>query len=85
MRNTILALLAFGSLSIAGASHAAAFDYPYCLQSHPEGRICEYSSYQQCMATAWGIGADCIVNPYVAFAQPAQQYPQSRRARRGYY
>ena len=85
MRNAVLILLAVGSLYTAGASPAAAFDYPYCLQSHREGKICEYSSYQQCMATAWGIGAECIVNPYVAFAQPAPQYPHARRARRGYY
>ena len=82
MRNTILAVLAFGSILAADSSPAAAHDYPYCMQSRPEGRLCNFVSYAQCMATASGLGAECIVNPYFAFAEPVQQYPRPRRAHR---
>ena len=85
MRCIILALLAVGSISVAGSGPAAAsYAYPYCIQSQLDGTDCSYSSYGQCMASASGRGVVCIVNPIVAFAQ---QYPQpqpQRRARRVY-
>jgi len=47
-----LALVAGASAVIAGASPAAAFDYPYCLQGKQTGipGDCNYASYAQCMA-----------------------------------
>jgi hypothetical protein len=84
MRRTILAVLALGTISVAGSSPAAAFDYPYCLQWRVEGTRCEYTSYNQCMATASGLGAGCILNPILAFAERYPQAPRQRRARRVY-
>jgi Protein of unknown function (DUF3551) len=72
---------------VAGSSPAAAFDYPYCIQSRIDATRCSFTSYNQCMASASGIGAECIVNPYLAFAQQSPQYSQpqpQRRARRAY-
>jgi hypothetical protein len=82
MRKTMLALVALGSIYVAGSSPAAAFDYPYCLTSQKDGTDCSYSTYHQCVTSASGRGADCIVNPVVAFAQQYPQPPRQRRARR---
>jgi Protein of unknown function (DUF3551) len=82
MRSAILTLLVFGSISMAGSSPAAALEYPYCVQSQIDSADCAYSSYNQCMATASGHGAVCIVNPSLAFAQQYPQIPRQRRVRR---
>jgi len=48
----------------------------YCLQ----GRIwgypgnCQFSTYDQCMATASGTNAYCGINPAYAFAHPQWRY-----------
>jgi hypothetical protein len=76
-----LALLAFGSISATTSSQAAAFEYPYCIQSQKDGTLCEYSSYNQCMATASGRGVECIVNPVVAFAEQNQEIQPPQRSR----
>jgi hypothetical protein len=75
-----LALVSAGCAVIAGASPAAAFDYPYCLQGKQTGipGDCNYASYAQCMASASGRDAYCAINPRVAFDRPA---PRQRRPR----
>jgi hypothetical protein len=75
-----LALVAAGCAVIAGASPAAAFDYPYCLQCKQTGipGDCNYASYAQCMASASGRDAYCAINPRVAFDRPA---PRQRKPR----
>ena len=82
MRNAILALLALGSISTGCASSAAASEYPYCLQSTKEGTYCIFTGYDQCMLAASGRGAECIVNPTVAFSEQTQPAQPPRRARR---
>jgi hypothetical protein len=93
MRRIILALLAVGSISVAGSGSAKAsylypssYTYPYCIQSQLDGTDCSYPSYGACLASASGRGVECIVNPIVAFAQryPSGPPPRQRRARRGY-
>jgi hypothetical protein len=84
MRSTILALLAIGAISAAGSSPAAAFDFPYCADSRTEGRLCIFTSYNQCMASASGRGASCIVNPIVAFGEQSSPPVRDRRGRRVY-
>jgi nitrous oxide reductase accessory protein NosL len=81
MRSAILALLASGAISAGCSSPAAAFEYPYCIQSQKDGTLCEYSSYNQCMATASGRGVECIVNPIVAFAAQNQEIQPPQRSR----
>jgi hypothetical protein len=81
MRRIILAVLALGTISVAGSSPAAAFDYPYCAQTRYDEFHCEFTSYNQCLATASGIGADCILNPIIAFARQNQQLQPQRQRR----
>jgi hypothetical protein len=80
MRNAMLAILALSATTaatIAVSAPAAAYDYPYCVQSRGVGipGDCSYNTYAQCMASASGRGLYCNVNPRVAFGQ------QQRRVR----
>lgn len=80
MRNAMSAILVLAAATaamVAGASPAAAYDYPYCLQGRGIGipGECAYSNYAQCQASASGRGLYCNVNPRVAFG------PQPRRGR----
>jgi hypothetical protein len=65
---TISALTTVGSMSPAPAE---AIQDRYCLQSHEWGYPgnCQFSSYDQCMATASGTGASCGINPQYLFAR----------------
>jgi hypothetical protein len=73
MRRTILTLASLAAL-IAVASPAAQA-HPandrYCLQGRMWGYPgnCQFTSYQQCQATASGTSAYCGVNPRYAFSQ----------------
>jgi hypothetical protein len=74
MRNAsliIAALLAAGAATLAGATPAAAIDYPWCVQGRGIGipGDCSYTSYAQCMASASGRGLYCNVNPRIAFGR----------------
>ena len=74
MRNaglTIAALLLAGAATLAGATPAAAIDYPWCVQGRGVGipGDCSYTSYGQCMASASGRGLYCNVNPRAAFGR----------------
>jgi hypothetical protein len=84
-RNVSLAILAAVSGmavvgSISSAPAAEAVQDSYCLQGRTSGYPgnCEFSSYQQCMATASGTDEGCGVNPMKAF-------PQRHRAYRNQY
>lgn len=71
--STACILAGFGSLSPAAA------DGRYCLQSRQWGYPgnCQFSTYQQCEATASGTDAGCGINPRYAFAQQRgyRRYP----------
>jgi hypothetical protein len=64
---TISGLTAVRSMSPAAAE---AIQDRYCIQSHEWGYPgnCQFSSYEQCMATAYGTGASCGMNPQYLFA-----------------
>ena len=69
-------LLAAALTTLAcSAQPAAAQDYKYCLQSTQWGYPgnCQFSTYEQCMATASGTDAGCGVNPIFLFG--AQREP----------
>ncbi|MDA9481390.1 hypothetical protein XI07_05075 [Bradyrhizobium sp. CCBAU 11445] len=76
---TVLALsvlVGLGSPSIAGPRHRSGYIPPapqdlYCLQGRSWGYPgnCQFSSYNQCMATASGTYAYCGINPMHAFAR----------------
>jgi hypothetical protein len=66
MRQSIIALGAFiTAASIFGAAPARA-DYPFCRSSGGDSYSmrCDFNTFEQCQATASGIGGTCIQNPY---------------------
>lgn len=75
MRKSTLGLIVLVAVSGAAAT-AQARDYPYCLTSRGYGYPgeCSYTSYRQCMASASGRLADCVVNPRVAFGEQRRSY-----------
>jgi hypothetical protein len=81
MKSFIIAALAASTILAGGVSPAAAHDYPYCLQGRTWGYPgnCEFTSYQQCLASASGTDAYCGINPRVAFAQQGRQRYQGRQ------
>ena len=68
MRNLVLSLLSAGGLAMLGTAPAEAVGtrYPYCIQGNeiPGLSQCNFTSYEQCQATASGRMLSCIENPY---------------------
>jgi hypothetical protein len=66
---SVCALGSVGALSPATAADAR--QDSYCLQGDQSGYPgnCEFSSYQQCMATASGTNEGCGINPMKAYSQ----------------
>jgi Protein of unknown function (DUF3551) len=76
MRNISIAILAAAAaITAAGTlSPAAAREVTqdrYCLQGRQSGYPgnCDFSTFQQCQATASGTNEGCAINPAYAFAQ----------------
>ncbi|CAN7588233.1 DUF3551 domain-containing protein [Bradyrhizobium sp. LjRoot220] len=85
MRNATVAIFALSAAiagSMASATPAAAYDYPYCVQGRGVGvpGDCSYQTYQQCMASASGRGVYCNINPRAAL----NQQPRRGRVYRDY-
>ena len=74
-----ISVAAFGTLTPASA--APLIQDNYCLQGRQSGYPgnCEFSTYEQCMATASGTNEGCGINPMKAFA------PQRRVSRQDRY
>ena len=75
-RKLSLAILAAASLlTVAGGVQTATareqLQDTYCLQGRKSGYPgnCQFSTYEQCLATASGTGEGCGINPMKAFAQ----------------
>ena len=84
MRIPAFAILATIAVLTATPAQAA----PFCLQHWHWGGgggtiYCGYSSMAQCHATASGLAAMCLTNPYFANAQ-APREPAYRHPRRAY-
>jgi hypothetical protein len=75
---TVSALTVIGSVTPAPA--AEAIQDRYCLQGRKWGYPgnCQFSTYQQCMATASGTNAYCGINPMRAFADQHRGRHRSR-------
>jgi hypothetical protein len=79
----LYALLSLAAVSMVEPANAQTYgqDYPVCL--HVYGPItyyeCGYTSIAQCNATASGRAAQCVLNPYLAYASA----PPVRASRRG--
>ena len=72
-RSLVPALAAFGIATLCNIAPAAAQtrDYPWCVSSSDGLFDCSYVTYEQCQATASGIGG-CVQNPR---ALPEDVYP----------
>jgi hypothetical protein len=87
MRNLALAILLIATLSAAAPASAQTYapGYPICMQVW--GPInyydCSFTSLPQCNLSASGRPAQCVVNPYVASAEPLA--PIYRHHRHHYY
>jgi len=82
MRLSALAIVAIAAAFAAFPARAQTYspDYPVCL--HVYGKVsyieCAYTSMAQCNLSASGRGAQCVVNPYFAYAAPPDGgYPYS--------
>jgi hypothetical protein len=85
MRILALAILAIGAVAASAPARAQTYDpnYPVCLQIY--GPIsyneCNFTSLAQCNASASGRPAQCVVNPFFAYAQaPVGRSYRHRRA-----
>ncbi len=80
MTHTLSCGLVLTALALA-ASPAAAQYAPWCFYEsgrNSSGAVtCTFYSFEQCMATAWGIGGSCSANPY-----PGQGPNSRKRPRR---
>lgn len=85
MRRLTLAILAIGTVSIAGPAAAQTYDpgYPVCLHVYGPATYyeCRFTSLAQCSASAAGRSAQCVSNPYVANADDEPRGPNSRHRR----
>jgi hypothetical protein len=83
-RTLSLAVLATSALMLAGSMAPAAatggMQDNYCLQGRQSGYPgnCEFSTYQQCLATASGTGEGCGINPMRAFDNSHRSEYQGR-------
>ncbi len=88
MRQLSLAIFAAASaLSVGVPVTPAAADKiqdTYCLQGRSYGYPgnCQFSTYEQCMATASGTDSSCGINPMHAFNQQRRPDPRRRPADR---
>jgi hypothetical protein len=75
---TISAVATLATLTPASA--APMVQDTYCLQGRQSGYPgnCEFSTYQQCMATASGTNEGCGINPMRAFAPQRRVSHQDR-------
>ena len=63
-----IALSAFAFVATPGSAAAATLrNHPggaYCLQTRGEDGNCSFQTLQQCQASAWGVGGECVVNVF---------------------
>jgi Protein of unknown function (DUF3551) len=89
MRTMLFAIAAVAAGAALHAIPAQAQNYPWCLKTGPGPGDCKYTSYEQCMATASGIGKYCQPNTWLLESNGAMSYgygtPRAPRAGRGYY
>jgi hypothetical protein len=77
MRMLAWTIFAIATVLATSSAEAQRYDsgYPVCLQTYGRGggaMLCRYSSMAQCKATASGIAAQCLANPYYGHAARRQ-------------
>ena len=81
MRRILPVLVLFAGTALAGSAQAQ--NYPWCAQytGNMGGAMnCGFSSYDQCMMTARGMGAFCIQN--TLYQPPGGPKPSGSKPRR---
>lgn len=85
MRVPALAILATFAALTAAPAKAQTFsgNYPVCLQMYLRDGArsieCSYNTMEQCQATASGLSATCLLNPYVREPrEPSNRLPPRR-------
>jgi len=73
-----ISLLIIGAALLGSVStlHAqSAYDYPWCAvyTNRSGAQACYYATYEQCMATMWGIGGYCRPSPYYRGPRPTRR------------
>jgi hypothetical protein len=79
MRSPALLVLAVVLVSWYGPTRAQTFDlnYPFCMRVSEWGgsRVeCSYTSLAQCTASASGLAATCVANPYYSLGRRDRRY-----------
>jgi hypothetical protein len=88
MKKVLLAAIAVAGfaagIAVTAPSPAQAGQMPVCMHQRDISPDCRYTSMAQCMATAAGIGGDCLANPayYYAQTQNSDQPVRARKLRR---
>ena len=80
MRRVLPMLVLFAGMALAGSAHAQ--NYPWCAQytGNMGGSMnCGFTSYEQCMATARGMGAFCVQNTLYQPPATPRPGPHTRR------
>jgi hypothetical protein len=78
--NRILPVLALSGLALVASYEPsqAEITYPWCAQYggvRGGGRNCGFWTYEQCMATIWGLGGYCETNAMYRGPQPGMIPP----------
>jgi len=77
MRKTVIAAILLASVSL-GADGAQAQTAPWCAHYNTGLNACSFYTFEQCMASVFGVGGSCAPNSFETL------YPSGRIARRGY-
>jgi hypothetical protein len=81
MRIQALAIFAITALAAPAAAQTYDPAYPICLQAYGLGGThfdCSYTSLPQCNASASGLSAQCVINPYFVRTQAPTGYHRHR-------
>jgi hypothetical protein len=78
MRLTFLTALCMMMLYDGFPGAARAQEYPWCVGTADDRVDCSFSTYEQCKATASGIGS-CFQNPRASLSDWATRAPSSTR------
>ncbi len=87
MRALPILLIIWIAMSVPAPAVAQRFggNYPVCLQKWEWGGAssisCRYSSWDECRATAAGLSAMCVANPYVPPPSAQAPFPPDRGPR----
>ena len=75
MRTIVIAVIVFAALSLFGNRAEAG---PWCAHYNTGLNACSFFSFEQCMASVFGVGGSCTPNQFEA------PYSTRSGARRGY-